>query len=102
MPLVTAHSNRAGLDPAVASPTLLAGLGGGTGTGLPAGWLTSSERETFTIRVTAASGRALARLDAVVALDRPPAAPLRFIEWRRDPSPPPASGWPSPADLPPC
>jgi general secretion pathway protein K len=99
LPLVTAHSNRPGIDRAVAPPALVAGLGGQD---LPAAWLSSSERQSFTIRASVASGRAVARVDIVAAIAAPPAPPLRIVEWRRDPAPPPASGWPSPAGLPPC
>ncbi|MGL4442925.1 MAG: hypothetical protein ACRCU1_04820 [Alsobacter sp.] len=99
LPLVTAHSNRPGIDRSVASPALVAGLGGDS---LPAEWLSPSERQSFTIRAAVASARAVARVDIVAAIALPPAAPLRIVEWRRDPVPPPATGWPSPAGLPPC
>ena len=100
LPLVTAHSNRPGLDPAVAARALVAGLGGIDG--MPAAWLSPSERQSFTSRATAASSQAVARVDMVATVSAPPAPTLRFVEWRRDPAPPPLSGWPSPAGLPPC
>ena len=100
LPLVTAHSNRPGLDPSVATPALVAGLGGGDG--LPPAWLSPSERQSFTIRAAVASSRAVARVDMVVTVAPPPGPALRIVEWRRDPVPPPASSWPSPAGLPPC
>lgn len=100
VPIVTAHSNRPGLDPAVAPAALVAGLGGIDG--MPAAWLSPSERQSFTIRAAAASARAVARVDLVAILSPPPAPGLRVVEWRRDPLPPPLSGWPAPEALPPC
>lgn len=100
LPLVTAHSNRPGLDPSVAAPALVSGLGGIDG--MPAAWLSPSERQSFTIRAAAASSQAVARVDMVATVSPPPVPALRFVEWRRDPAPPPLGGWPSPAGLPPC
>ncbi|MHB2165338.1 hypothetical protein [Alsobacter sp. R-9] len=103
LPLVTAHSNRIGIDPGVASPALLEALGGGARSGgLPAAWIAPSERRAFTVRAAAASPRAVARIDIVAELGIPPAPPLRIVEVRRDPSPVRAAGWPSPSGLPPC